>query len=84
MEEAEGLGCSHSITSSMALGWLVEGSDRGQGLGGRHLGWQRQVSQAKTWANQRKPPNSYLGMVSSRGEVGRNLERKGASKRSQD
>lgn len=78
--EGEGLGCSHSISSSMALGWRVEASDRGQGLGGRHLGWQRQVSQAKTGA--------HLILIFGRSVQGGRREgigkEKGASKKSQD
>lgn len=78
--EVEGLGCSHSITSSMALGWLVEGSDRGQGLGGRHRGWQRQVSQAKTWAHL----ILIFGWSVQGGRREGIWKEKGASKKSQD
>lgn len=45
--QREGLSCSHSISSSMALGWRVEASDRGQGLGGQTSWMAGQVSQAE-------------------------------------
>lgn len=63
-----------TVTICVALGWVVWGSDRGQGLGSRHLGCQSHVFQAGAWAKRRRPPQFYLCMVSVQ-EKGESLKK---------